>query len=110
MNPCQGNFSIEDALCAGMILSELEGEMSDAAVASVSIFEQYQDRIAEVLLESEHGRFLQQIGFAEDVEYCARVGVMDIVPEVFASKQPAPHDLVIKATADTDSYEEDSND
>jgi len=102
----EGSFSIEDTLCAGMILSELEGEMSDAAVAAVSIFEQYQDRVGEVLLESEHGRFLQQIGFAEDVAYCARAGVMDVVPEVCASKEPPPHDLIIKATLDPENLAE----
>ncbi len=91
------DFSMEDTLCAGMILSELEGEMSDAAVASVAIFEQYQDRIAEVLLDAEHGRFLRRIGFAADIDYCARAGITDIVPEVLASKEPPPHDLIIKA-------------
>jgi len=106
----EGDFSMEDTLCAGMILSELEGEMSDAAVASVSIFEQYQDRIAEVLLESEHGRFLQRIGFAADIDYCARAAVTDIVPEVLASKEPPPHDLIIKARVDADTFGEGRND
>ncbi len=101
-----GNFSLEDTLCAGMILSELEGEMSDAAVACVAIFEQYQDRIAEVLLESEHGRFLQEIGFGDDIEYCARTGVLDTVPELFPSDQPPPHDLLIQVIAEADHFGE----
>jgi 2-phosphosulfolactate phosphatase len=92
----EGHFSIEDTLCAGMILSELDGDMSDAAVAAVSIFHQYQDRVEEILLESEHGRYLQQIGFAKDIEYCARVGIVNCVPEVFVSGKPPPYDLTIK--------------
>jgi 2-phosphosulfolactate phosphatase len=106
----QGDFSMEDALCAGMILSELEGEMSDAAVASVALFEQYRDRIAEVLLESEHGRFLQRIGFAADIDYCARAGVTNIVPEVVTSTEPHPCDLIIKATVEADKSGERRND
>lgn len=106
----QGDFSMEDTLCAGMILSELEGEMSDAAVAAVSLFEQYRDRIAEVLLESEHGRFLQRIGFAADIDYCARAGATSIVPEVVASAEPPPHDLIIKATVQADKLGEGRND
>jgi 2-phosphosulfolactate phosphatase len=97
----EGSFSIEDTLCAGMIVSELNGEMSDTAMASISIFDQFQDRIEEVLMESEHGRVLQQIGFASDIEYCSRVGIIQAVPEVFASGKPPPHDLIINTMAES---------
>ncbi len=106
----EGDFSMEDTLCAGMILSDLKGEMSDAAVASVSLFEQYRDRIAEVVLESEHGRFLQRIGFGADIDYCARAGATSIVPEVVASAEPPPRDLFIKATLQADNFGEGRND
>lgn len=96
----EGGFSIEDALCAGMILSELEGEMTDAAVASAAVSDEYRDRIEEILLESEHGRFLQRIGFGDDISYCARVGTVDVVPEVVQSGKPAPHGLIIKRMID----------
>ncbi len=106
----EGHFSIEDSLCAGTILSELEGEMSDAAVACATLMEQYQERTAEVLLESQHGRFLQRIGFAEDIAYCSRVGVTEVVPEVFPSEEPAPYELVIKGAADAKNLREGKND
>jgi 2-phosphosulfolactate phosphatase len=103
-------FCIEDTLCAGMILSELEGKMSDAAVASVSLFEQYHDRLAEVLEESEHGRFLERIGFAADIAYCARAGILNIVPEVLRSGEAPPHDLVVQAAVEANTLREKRND
>jgi 2-phosphosulfolactate phosphatase len=106
----EGSFSIEDALCAGMIISELDGEMTDAAVASATMYEAYQDRIGEVLEESEHGRFLQRIGFADDIVYCSRAGVADIVPEVFPSGKPAPHDLIIRTAPIRETAHGGSND
>jgi len=106
----EGIFSIEDALCAGMILSEMKGEMTDAAAASVSIFDRNRDRIGEVLLNSQHGRFLRQIGFAPDVAYCARVGIAEIVPEVSPSGMPPPHDLIIRAKADANDSGKRCND
>ncbi len=92
----EGSFSLEDTLCAGMLLSDVEGEMSDGAVAAATLFEKYQDRLEEVLLESEHGRFLRGIGFEEDVQYCARVGITESVPEVSRSGEAPPYDLFIK--------------
>ena len=102
----EGDFSIEDALCAGMIVSRLEGQRTDTAVASAAIFREHGARVEEVLFQSQHGRFLQQTGFAGDVGYCARVGVMSVLPEVFASGKPAPHDLVIRAVAGAESLRE----
>jgi 2-phosphosulfolactate phosphatase len=95
----EGSFSLEDTLCAGMLLSDVEGEMSDGAVVAASLFEQYRDRLEEVLLESEHGRFLQRIGFTEDVVYCARVGITQSVPEVSRSGEAPPYDLFIKRSS-----------
>jgi 2-phosphosulfolactate phosphatase len=106
----EGRFSIEDALCAGMIVADLDGEMTDAAMASAAIYEAYLDRVEEVLEESEHGRFLRRIGFGEDIAYCARVGVSEIIPEAFPSGQPAPHDLVIRAARKQESLQGGSND
>ncbi len=94
----EGGFSIEDTLCAGAMISGLHGEMTDAALASIAIYDAYQGRIQKTLQDSEHGRFLQRIGFAEDVVYCSRVGTSDIVPRVYSSGQPPPHDLVIRPT------------
>ncbi len=100
----EGTFSIEDTLCAGMILSKLGGQKTDAAVASAALFGVHRGRLYEALSNSQHGRFLQQIGFAEDIEYCAQVGLMSIAPEVFPSEKPAPHDLVIRMAAGAETF------
>ena len=33
-----------------------------------------------VLAASEHGRYLESIGFADDLEYASRIDIYDIVP------------------------------
>ncbi len=92
----EGQFSLEDTLSAGMILSELDGQRSDTAVASAALFKACRERLEQSLLESQHGSFLRQIGFAEDVRYCAATGISNVIPEVFPSGEAVPYDLVIK--------------
>jgi 2-phosphosulfolactate phosphatase len=100
----EGNFSLEDALCAGLLVSDLDGELSDAAVAAVSLYEACQDRVEEVLLDGEHGRFLQKIGFGDDISYCARIGTTGVIPKVLRSGQDAPYDLIIKAEENSEAF------
>lgn len=96
----EGAFSIEDTLCAGMIISGINGDMTDIARASRVMFEALQHDIERTLAESQHGRFLREIGFAEDISHCARVGTANLIPEVFSTGEAPPRDLIIKRTVD----------
>jgi 2-phosphosulfolactate phosphatase len=82
-----GRFSIEDAFCAGLLASELAKttgtSLSDSARAAAAIYEHRRGSIEEALIESEHGAYLAGIGFADDVRYCARQSVLDVVPKVY---------------------------
>lgn len=71
----KGNFSLEDFLCAGAIISNLGNkvELSDAAVASLLSFEKACDHLYENVLKGEHARYLVSIGFEGDVEFCCRI-------------------------------------
>jgi 2-phosphosulfolactate phosphatase len=71
----QGAFALDDAYCAGRIVSLLGGDRSDAAVA------------AEILAGSFPGpneglnaRTYGPPGLEDDIAWCARESVLDVVP------------------------------
>ena len=84
----ENSFCIEDAVCAGRIINELNERIddeviSDDAAAAASMLDKSVGRsILKVLRSSEHGRYLAGIGFAEDIKVCAAVDSMPILPSL----------------------------
>lgn len=80
-----GNFSLEDALCAGLLVDILwedkEVELTDAARAALLMYAEVADVVGKVAANSSHGRYLYAIGFGEDVKTCMRANTVKIVPE-----------------------------
>ena len=91
----QESFSLEDGLCAGVIIEELtqlirnsNGEsetkatwqINDLGLAMHSSYLQLQSQLTEILLTCENGIKLTRLGFREDVIYCAQVNQLDVVP------------------------------
>ncbi|WP_018755116.1 2-phosphosulfolactate phosphatase [Paenibacillus terrigena] len=91
----QDVFALEDGLCAGLIIDELMKQsdldaviqVNDFGLAMHSAYIQHEDRILQALMHCAGGRRLTKIGFAEDVEYCAGVNSVPLVP--YISGQPA---------------------
>jgi 2-phosphosulfolactate phosphatase len=82
----KGQFAIDDAYTAGRFVSELrvwlaEWEASDAAQAAEAIAASFPSA-AEGLGASASARNLRAADLADDVRYCAREGVLDVVPTV----------------------------
>jgi 2-phosphosulfolactate phosphatase len=85
---CSGKeerFGLEDAVFAGFCVFKLEDllddlELSDSAIAAKALAERFSD-IVRMFLTSEHGRYLAGIGFQEDLRFCAKVDLLEIVPE-----------------------------
>jgi 2-phosphosulfolactate phosphatase len=81
-----GYFSLEDAVCAGMMIQKLmkeeslELELSDSAKASVALHKSFGRSILKMLRTSEHGKYLIEIGFAEDLKICAAIDSVPILP------------------------------
>ncbi|MEW6702923.1 MAG: 2-phosphosulfolactate phosphatase [Bacteroidota bacterium] len=80
-----GNFNLEDAVCAGRLISEMkkiavEIEISDAGKASLVLNKSYGKSIAKMLKETEHGKLLIENGFAADIKECAQFGTTDLIP------------------------------
>lgn len=81
----QGGFSLEDTICAGKLIAEVskvfeEPELSDSARMSLILNKTYAKSLNKALLESDHGKLLQENGFEQDINYCARTGVSEIIP------------------------------
>ena len=80
-------FVLEDALGAGAIVDaaisinrSLEAQTADAARFCRLAFLSAAPRLTEAVASSYHARELTEAGFTDDVSYCARLDVSDIVP------------------------------
>ncbi len=103
-----GTFSIEDTVCAGMLLhlvqerQESELILSDSAHASTVLYKAHSRNILKMVKNSEHGKYLAEIGFADDLKQCAQVDVTGIVPHLVGSvlrvKQDADKRTVAQPT------------
>lgn len=83
---CAGNghhLSLEDALCAGMIVSNLTkpGDvLADGAYWAKMIYERCADSLLSAIRGSSHGKYLEAEGFGADVTFCATCDVYTDVP------------------------------
>ena len=68
-------FAIDDAYCAGRIVSLLEGDRSDAAVAAEVIAARYPDAIDGI-----NARTYGPPGLEDDIAWCSQVSVLDVLP------------------------------
>jgi len=81
-----GDFSVEDTLCGGMLIDKLRVEhswqaaLNDAASLALLLYESGRTTIRQTIERSEHGRFLESIGFGGDVDMAARVDSVPVLP------------------------------
>ena len=87
-----GYFSLEDAVCAGMMIQKLmkyeslELTLSDSAKAAHALYKTFGRSILKMLKSSEHGKFLIEIGFADDLKICAAVDSVPVLPVQIENK------------------------
>src|SRR5262249_48810659 len=77
----KGTFALDDAYCAGRIVQLLDAERSDAAIAAELVARPFPDPLAGLT-----ARTYGPQGLEEDIRFCARVGVIDVVPR-FAGRE-----------------------
>ena len=80
----QGAFALDDAYCAGRIVQLIDGERTDAAIASELIA-----RAFPTALEGFNARTYGPPGLEEDIAFCARENVLDVVPRLTGMVGPA---------------------
>jgi 2-phosphosulfolactate phosphatase len=80
----KGAFALDDAYCAGRIVQLLDAERSDAAVAAAVIAQAY-----PTPLEGLNARTYGPPGLEDDIAFCARESVLDVVPRFAGMRGPA---------------------
>lgn len=79
-----GQISLEDAVCGGMLIHLLSKKrqvaLSDSTRCAYVLYGHYGHDIRQTLLDSSHGRRLLELGFKKDIYFCAEVGKYDVIP------------------------------
>ena len=81
-------FSLEDALGAGAVVDAIVGlgreaprlELSDAALAALTLYRAHQGQEQAALRASSHARDLEALGLGEDLSFCARRDAFAALP------------------------------
>jgi 2-phosphosulfolactate phosphatase len=73
----QGAFALDDAYCAGRIVQLVGGARSDAAIAAELVAASF-----PTALEALNARTYGPPGLEEDITFCAREDVLDVVPRL----------------------------
>lgn len=81
----QDRISLEDTLCAGLLLSRLwedrEPEVtSDAAHTAYTQYLHDRNDLEALLKRCNHARHLIESGFEEDVDYCLQIDTLPVLP------------------------------
>ncbi|RKX23111.1 MAG: hypothetical protein DRP35_00280 [Candidatus Zixiibacteriota bacterium] len=82
----EGQFSIEDTLCGGLLENLLIKEfqrdlkLNDAGNLALLLYNNNKDIIRQTIEQSEHGRYLQSIGFAEDIDIACQMNSIPVLP------------------------------
>lgn len=85
----EGDYSLEDTVCAGAIIQSVmdNSDLSysdiignDAAIAAHSLYLQWQNSLTKLLHHASHGQRLLRKNNAADIDYCAQIDTLDIVP------------------------------
>ena len=73
----QGAFALDDAYCAGRIVQLLDADRSDAAIAAELVAGSFPSA-----LEALNARTYGPPGLEEDIAFCAREDILDVVPRL----------------------------
>jgi 2-phosphosulfolactate phosphatase len=79
-----GKFAIDDAYCAGRIVELLEGERTDAAVASAALARAY-----PTAWEGVNARTYGPPGLEDDLRWCTQENTLSVVPRFSRMVGPA---------------------
>ena len=78
-------FSIEDSICAGMLISKIkkvkeDAYLNDSGIAVLTLYEKYGSNLIKMMHESDHGKILLENGFEADLEYCSSIDMLEDIP------------------------------
>jgi len=79
----EGQFSLEDFLCAGAIAEDFPAErveLDDAVRAALLSFKGARHSLKKVIQQGSHAQYLEKKGFENDVEFCSKMNIFTVVP------------------------------
>lgn len=84
---CDGGFSMEDAVCAGMLLHMLAERneavtYGDAGSAALALFKAFGKNVHKMINNSDHGTYLKEIGLGDDLKVCGEVDAIPVLPQL----------------------------
>ncbi|MDA3942262.1 MAG: 2-phosphosulfolactate phosphatase [Bacteroidetes bacterium] len=81
-----GNFSLDDALCAGMLISMITDrrkiETDDLAKLVLQFYGADTGNAADKLKECKHLKYLQDKALQQDIDYCLQTALLPVVPRM----------------------------
>ncbi|HWP45533.1 MAG TPA: 2-phosphosulfolactate phosphatase [Candidatus Limnocylindrales bacterium] len=83
----EGNFSLEDLVCAGGLVHKLDRlvseklKKSEAAEAAEILYRSYQTDLLGLFRRTRGGQGLIDIGLGEDLKFCSQIDLYDLVPQ-----------------------------
>ncbi|PEN14931.1 2-phosphosulfolactate phosphatase [Longibacter salinarum] len=81
----QNRLSLEDTLCAGLMLERLWGGQepeyaTDSAHTAFTLFHTDREDVGSALRRANHAQNLVERGYSDDVEYCFKVDALPVLP------------------------------
>jgi 2-phosphosulfolactate phosphatase len=82
----EGGFSIEDTICAGMLIhllateDKVEMTLNDAGSLGLLLYRSNKSALKQTIEQGEHGRRLTEVGFSGDVVTAAAVDSIPVLP------------------------------
>jgi 2-phosphosulfolactate phosphatase len=83
-----GELALDDAYCAGRIAEALGGDATDSATAAIRLAQSY-PTAREGIGSGRSAWNLRNHGLDEDIDWCARESVLDVVPRYLRAVGPA---------------------
>lgn len=85
----EGSFSLEDTVCAGAIAHSLQEQLNgsleeltgnDEVIGAIALYQEWKNRLLELFHYASHGKRLLRLECNEDLQYCARADILDVLP------------------------------
>lgn len=77
----EGEPSMEDTVCGGMLLERLKAEPVAEAAEAMSLWNLHKKDLPNMMKDvSKHGRSLVKLGFEKDIDFAAEVDAFDTLP------------------------------
>jgi 2-phosphosulfolactate phosphatase len=79
-----GEFSMDDFICSGYIIERImkytEANLSDIATTASYVYKN-NGNVVDFIKYARHYKRIMELNFEDDLEYCCKKDIMDVVPE-----------------------------